>query len=138
MSPEGAIAIVGAAVVVVLFARWTKSRISDRVILNMYPVGYIGLFVGLFIPHWEVGRFVWFIDGTNTERWGSSGNCCKLVVDDSALASAGVRVNKGRDDAPAQYISFRGEILEIGSFGHAGICRYRIKVVCDLVKTSNA
>ncbi len=140
MSPQAAIAIFAVAVVAVavIYVQWARVRIRDRELLNRYPVGYKGLFVGVLIPHWEVGRFVWYIDGTNTERWGSSGNCCTLVVDDGVVASAGVQMNKGRTGAPAQHISFQGEILDIGAFGHLGICRYRIKVLCDLVKTSDA
>ena len=138
MSPQTAIAILAVAVVAVIYVQWARFRIKDREVLNRYPVGYKGLFVGLLIPHWEVGRFVWFVDGANTEQWGSPGNCCRLVVDEGVFASAGVEMNNGRTGAPAQHISFQGEILDIGAFGHLGICRYRIRVLCDLVKTGDA
>lgn len=99
-----------------------------------YPVGEALIFRGTYIYHWEIERFEWLPEGEEPPV-GWSDYKCKLEIPfeggwtwmqevmeehgGSARAASGESFD----------IEFLGRILEIGHFGHLGICRYRIEML---------
>jgi len=114
-------------------AAYLRSRRQYQTESRLYVPGFEGEFIGDFKPHWEVGRFVWHNRlPTEQERWGPRGNCCKLIVDTQMLLNAGIDLPAGRSGGQCQRISFHGRIVDVGRFGHMGICRYQVLVISDL------
>jgi hypothetical protein len=111
-------------------------QLLEESIQREFPIGKECVFTGKYVSHWEIARFVWFIDGLIPSNWENpfnSGLNCELVIPFEggwswrveALSNPSTREGwSGIFD-----LTFRGKILEKGCFGHIGICSYRVEVV---------
>jgi hypothetical protein len=114
----------------------TGYRHSDSLaesIQNEFPIGEEFVFVGTYVSHWEIGRFIWDKDQSGALSQSDAGISCELHIPfepgwDWLVAALGYPTTReGR--AGKFHIRFRGKILEKGCFGHMGICAYRIEVI---------
>jgi hypothetical protein len=102
-------------------------------IQNEFPIEEEFVFVGTYVSHWEIGRFIWDKDQSVALGQSDSGIGCELHIpcesgwDWLTVALGYPTTREGL--AGKFHIRFRGKILEKGCFGHMGICAYRIEVI---------
>jgi hypothetical protein len=103
---------------------WWKKNVGvvEDLIQDRFPLGEERIFTGKYISHWEIARFE-LMSAVN----------CQLDIPLEGGWDWLVEV-LGNPTTRAEYsgtfdLSFRGKIVEKGSFGHRGICAYRIEVI---------
>jgi hypothetical protein len=99
-----------------------KNVVVDDLIQDRFPLGEERIFTGKYISHWEIARF----------ELMSSVNC-QLDIPleggwDWLVAALGNPTTRAEYSGTFD-LSFRGKIIEKGSFGHMGTCTYRIEVI---------
>jgi hypothetical protein len=112
---------------------YRQSNSLAESIQNEFPIGEEFVFVGTYISHWEIGRFIWDKDQSVALSQSDAGISCELHISfeqgwDWLVAALGYPMTR-EARAGKFHIRFRGKILEKGCFGHMGICTYRIKVI---------
>lgn len=112
---------------------YRQSNSLAESIQNEFPIGEEFVFVGTYISHWEIGRFIWDKDQSGALSQSDAGISCELDIPfeqgwDWLMAALGYPTTR-EGLAGKFYIRFRGKILEKGCFGHMGMCAYRIEVI---------
>ena len=100
-----------------------RERSNHRFVAAHFPVGESHIFTGRYIVHWEIARFEWFARG-RAPVWGE-GLFCSLEWQGEFPAEL---LCDDRGGGRAYSLEFRGQVLERGSFGHRGMCSYRVRV----------
>jgi hypothetical protein len=113
--------------IVSLFNRNESNRMKaiEESIQNEFPIGRECIFAGQYISHWELAHFAWSVH-KRTLR-------CELDIPYKGgwdWRKEGLGYPSTREELLGVFdLKFRGKILEIGCFGHMGLCTYRIEVI---------
>jgi hypothetical protein len=94
-----------------------------------FPLGAEAIFRGRYLVHWDTPSFTWDRDGN---IWNHRNLRCELVIPYEGgwkWMKEGLGPHWARNGFQIFEIEFRGKIIEKGSFGNRGICRYRIEVM---------
>ena len=101
---------------------WEKNvTVVEDLIQDKFPIGQEWIFKGKYISHWEIPSFELMSVHCQLDIPFEGGWDWLLT----ALGNPSIRADySGTFD-----LSFRGKIVEKGSFGHMGLCTYRIEVI---------
>jgi hypothetical protein len=102
---------------------WWQDNVSvaKDLILEQFPIGSEQIFTGVYISHWEIPRFEMMLVN------------CQLDIPFEGgwdWLTEALENPTTRDGYAGTFnLEFRGKIIEKGTFGHMGMCRYRIEVL---------
>jgi hypothetical protein len=106
-----------------------RVRPLEEAVEKEFPIGEEAIFKGCYVSHWEIPAFTWDKDG---DIWNRDNLQCQLIISYEGgwdwLVDTFDR-DTFRGGFETFEIEFRGKIIEKGSFGHMGGCRYIIEVL---------
>jgi len=113
-----------------------RERPVEEAIAAEFPIGQEAIFRGRYTSHWEMAHFSWHKDGKVPPDWRRDVLRCELIIPDENGWSW---ITDDREADPLKGdlflewryydLEFRGKIIEKGSFGHKGLCKYKIEIV---------
>jgi hypothetical protein len=102
---------------------WWQDNVSvaKDLILEQFPIGKERIFLGVYISHWEIPHFRLMSVNCQLDILFAGGWDWLIEALDNPTT---------REDYSGKFdIEFRGKIVDRGTFGHMGMCHYRIEVL---------